>query len=204
MVFNQYYDRALLLMLLADKSNNALIMNFLNFMPDELYKYICEVVSEKFTLMDYCNYGIIKFEQKTVVTEDDVFYVLNGGIIGDTLEIKLNRFNSDMKIDEKIELSLKPILLDKLEENTSIGNFYYELNIGYLFDKNHKCDVYSKNYNVIKRNLNSVIIDSSGKYKGKRIFINSCLDDISLDSLFNDRRFNSKKKILSNKKKRYN
>lgn len=205
MVFSKYYDRALLLMLLGDKTNNEMIINFLKFMPLEMHKYIRDSISLNSHIAMYNHSKTVNFEDMQVLGKDGCVYRLECSIMNGVLNIKLNRYFVDIYVMEQLELSLQPLRLYDLNKNINIGSFSYIVNDKYSLGDQMNRVIYSKKYDFIKLPLDNLMIVSDSLYPVKIVSVNSCLKDISLEMLFSDSRFNkySKKKILNNKRKGY-
>ena len=203
MVFNKYYDRALLLMMLGDKDNNEIIINFLKFMPEEMHKYIRNSISLNSHMTTYGDFRTINFDSMHMLTNDGFIYNLNVMLVHGILVIDLHRCHVDMNIDEKINLSLQPLRSYDLEKNLNIGSFTYELDM--VNTLNDKKTVYFRNYNIKKLPFDNLMVTSGCRGISKIVPVKSCFEEISLESLFNDERFSkcSKKRILNNKRKGY-
>ena len=203
MVFNKYYDRALLLMMLSDKENSAMIINFLKFMPEEMHMYIREVISLNSHMTTYGDFRTINFDGMHKLNNDGFIYNLNIMLVHGMLVIDLHRCHIDMNIDEKINLSLQPLRSYDLEKKINIGSFTYEFDT--VNTLNDKKTVYFRNYNIKKLSFDNIMVTSGYRCLSKIVPVKSCFQEISLESLFNDSRFSkcSKKRVLNNKRKGY-
>ena len=203
MVFDKYYDRSLLLMLLGDKNNNEMIINFLKFMPEEMHKYIKKSIALNSHNAVKDHFRIVEFDNMNMLSNDGCMYTLKCSLVNGLLVIKLNRFCIGTKISEVIVLTLQPLRRYDLDSDLNIGSFYYELNNNSVFDNVTEKSVYSKKYDIKKIPFDKLIVMSGCKCTSGIISTDSCFEKISLESLFNDERFNkcSKKRILRNDRK---
>lgn len=194
MVFDKYYDRSLLLMLLGDKNNNEMIINFLKFMPEEMHKYIRESISLNSHMTVIDDYRVVEFDGMNMLSNDGCMYTLKCSLVNGLLVIKLNRFCIGTNISEVIVLTLQPLRRYDLDSDLNIGSFYYELNNNSVFDNVTEKSVYSKKYDIKKIPFDKLIVMSGCKCTSGIISTDSCFEKISLESLFNDDRFSKSKK----------
>lgn len=194
MVFDKYYDRSLLLMLLGDKTNNEMIINFLKFMPKEMHKYIKKSIALNSHNAIKDNFRIIEFDNMNMLSNDGCMYTLKCSLVNGLLVIKLNRFCIGTNISEVIVLTLQPLRRYDLDSDLNIGSFYYELNNSSVFDNITDKSVYSKKYDVKKIPFDKLIVMSGCKCISGIISTDSCFEEISLESLFDDDRFSKSKK----------
>lgn len=203
MVFDKYYDRSLLLMLLGDKNNNEMIINFLKFMPKEMHNYIKKSIALNSHNAVKDHFRIVEFDGMNMLSNDGCMYTLKCSLINGLLVIKLNRLCIGSNADEVIVLSLQPLRRFDLDTSLNIGSFYYELNNGNIFDGKIRKTIYSRKYDVKKIPFDKLVVMSGYKCTSAIISTDSCFEEISLESLFNDDRIKkgSKKRILRNDRK---